>query len=168
MSALTNRLHDYVPRHPMDDVRLTGFLISSVLVALFYLILWGANPSGIETYDTAVGSVGLLLLSVGFFGFLVLRALALIAPTAQVPSPGLHAPESRLLVYSASFALTAAVLAALGLGAELAGATVVWILLDLFATLFAWAIVYLHVAHFGADRSHVLELLTIPRWRAAT
>ncbi len=150
----------------MDDPRTSGFFLSTGIVAALYLIIWGINPSGIETYATAVDGVGLLLLALGFFGFLILRGLSLAAPSTSVPSPGLHDPDSRLLVYSASFALTAAVLAALGLAAQLAGVPNVWILLDFFATLFAWAVVYLHVAHYGEQRHRVLELLTIPRWRS--
>ena len=167
MSAL-DRVYEYVPHHPNDDLPLTGFLLSSGLITVLYLILWSLDAGHVRAYGWALETVGLVLLAVGFFGFLILRALDQLQARDAVPGPGVHPARSPLLIYSASFALTAATLALIGLGADLFGLAVVARLVDLFATLFVWALVYVHATRFSEDRERaILRLLTLPRWRPA-
>ncbi len=168
MSAL-DRVTEYVPRKPDDDLPLTGFLLSSGIIAFLYLLLWSLDAGHVQAYGNAMDTVGLLLLSIGFFGFTILRALAQLQPRDAIPGPGVHPANSPSLVYSASFCLTGATLALAALGFDVFGLTVPARLLDLFVTLFAWAVVYVHIAGLGEGTPRPLfRLLTIPRWRSAT
>ncbi|HYA57709.1 MAG TPA: hypothetical protein VEH57_04495 [Thermoplasmata archaeon] len=161
-----DRLDGYIPRQPDDDLPLTGFLLSSLLIAILYLLLWWLDSPGANVYGWALDTIGLLLLAIGFFGFLILRALDQLQKPRAIPGPGIHPASSPLLVYSASFALTGATLAVLALGADLAGVAVVGRFIDLFVTLFVWWIVYTHVFQFGwRGPQPLLSSLTLPRWR---
>jgi hypothetical protein len=161
-------LYEYIPRQPDDDLLLTGLLLTCLLVAVVYLILWWLAPGTVDVYGFALDSIGLLLLAVGFFGFLILRALDQLQSKEVAPGPGIHPARSPLLVYSASYTLTAATLALLALAADLGGVSVVARFLDLFVTLFAVTIVYLHVSRLGEEHVRpILRDLTLPRWRAA-
>jgi hypothetical protein len=161
-----DRVYTYVPRKPEDDLVLTGLLLSSLSVAIFYLLLWWLDPAGADAYGGALDSIGLILLSVGFFGFLILRALDQLQPKYAVPGPGVHPANSPLMVYSASYALTAATLALAALGSDLAGVSVLARFLDLFVTLFVWTLVYIHISQLGENREQpILRLFTLRRWR---